>query len=127
MPDGALLEGVASRVEPEGLILDVRKTKGSPVPSTGMQTLPRTALKQLQVENYHVRWRVTGTAVGLAFSLGAAAAGMYAASDQGLYSRKERRVAVGLGLFALAAALPVGGYFLGKKADRHWTTVTILP
>ena len=128
MPEGAVLEGIATAVEPESLVLKVRKTNGDAHYSKGPLNIPRASLKTLQVGNPTIRWRITGVAAGSAIGVIAVACGVEAASNVALFGGyKEPAKGTAAGFYGAAIALPVGGYFIGKAADRRWTTVVIVP
>ena len=124
MPDGAVLEGTAQAFNSEGFVLDVRKTSGASGYRKGSLTVPRTSLKTLQIGDSTIRWRVTGVAVGTGLGVVTAALGSIATSDSYILGSPGKGAVAGL--FGAAIALPVGGYLLGKRADRHWTTIVFI-
>ena len=126
MPDGAVLEGIAQAFNSEGFVLDVRKTNGASGYRKGSLTVPRTSLKTLQVGDSTIRWRATGVAVGTGLGVVTAVIGSIATSDSYILGSPGKGKGVVAGLFGAAIALPVGGYLLGKKADRHWTTIVFI-
>jgi hypothetical protein len=60
-----MLEGKALRVEPEALVMEVRKTSNASMyPKVASYSVPRSALKTLQLRQKTYHWRIIGTAVG---------------------------------------------------------------
>jgi hypothetical protein len=127
MPDGNVIEGLATAVEPEALVLQVRKTNRGSKYVKGSLPVPRASLKTLQVSNSRIRGRVIGVGVGAGLGVVAVLAAAITASGDGFLGPGEPKKGRAAGFAAVAVALPVGGYFLGKKADTHWKTIAIVP
>jgi hypothetical protein len=127
MPDGNAIEGLATAVEPEALVLHVRKTNRGSNYAKGRLPVPRASLKKLQVADPRIRGRVIGVAAGTGLGVVAVLAAAITASGQGFLGPGEPKKGRAAGFAVVAVALPVGGYFLGKKADTHWKTIAIVP
>jgi hypothetical protein len=119
-PDGSMIQGTVTSVESDVLVLAARKGKKS-------VSVERPALKTIDVADFRIRGRVIGVATGAAIGVVAAAVAQYSASDAGIYGSKERAPGRAAGFAAVAVALPVAGYFIGRKADSRWTTIAIVP
>ena len=84
----------AIAVEPEQLIIDVRKTSDSHAHAKGRQSIPRDQTKSLVVNRPTVRWRIVGVSVGAAAGV---PVGVVAAFEkEGIFSHGNS----GTGIFA---------------------------
>jgi len=120
MPDGALIQGKAAALEPDGLAIEIRKTSNRKNYPKGRYLAPRAILHAVDVfERPTLHWRLIGTAVG--GGLG------YPAARGARNLAKASRTAGALGLGALAAGLPLTGYLLGRAGDRRLITYVIAP
>ncbi len=82
LPDSQVLQGKALRVEADALVMEVRKTSNTKLyPKVASYSVPRSALKTLQLRQKTYHWRIIGTAVGAVGSL--AFIGALAASTVG--------------------------------------------
>lgn len=115
MPDGARIQGTATAVEADALVVEIRKTSNKAAYPKGKFLVPRATLKAVDVEHPTKLWRIVctagGGAMGIFFATQAAKAG-------GLHTRTE---VYGV----LAVATPVIGYLLGSAADRRTVTYVI--
>jgi len=122
LTDGARIEGKAIAVEPEQLIIDVRKTSDSRAHAKGRQSIPRDRAKNLIVSRPTVRWRIVGVSVGAAAGV---PVGVVAAVERdGFFSKGNGGTGI---LVAIIAGMAAGGLLIGWAADRRKTTVTIIP
>src|SRR5438128_2346007 len=81
LPDGNVLQGKALRVEPEALLMEVRKTSDASLhPKASSYPVSRSSLKALQVTRMTTRWRSTGTVVGTALGVFGALVSVFANS-----------------------------------------------
>src|SRR5580700_1218695 len=64
--DGTRIEGKAIAVEPDQLIMDVRKTSDPRAHAKGRQSVPRDQAKAIVVNRPTVRWRIVGVSLGAA-------------------------------------------------------------
>src|SRR5271168_48110 len=64
LPDGARIEGQAIAVEPEQLVVEVRKTSNPGAHPQGRQFIPRAQAANLVVNRPTIRWRIVGGALG---------------------------------------------------------------
>jgi len=131
MPNAQVIEGKAVRVDSEALVMEVRRTSNPAIyPKTALYSVPRSSLKALQVRRMTKRWRImfatVGTVVGLGFGI-AASLRVTGSSLDPWKAKGEHNLGGAATAAAVAIALPVGGYFLGKAADKHTTDITILP
>jgi hypothetical protein len=123
MPDGARIQGRAAALEEDALVLDISKTSNKATYPKGKFLVPRATLKAVDVENDTKHWRIMCLAIGGA--LGALALDFsIAASKKDGFLRSNALEAVFGGA---AVAAPVGGYFLGRAADRRTITYVITP
>jgi hypothetical protein len=127
MPDGSVIQGLATAVEPGALVLQVRKTNRGPNYAKGSLPVPRASLKTLQVADSRIRGRVIGVGLGAGLGVVAILGAAITASGDGFLGPSEPKKGRAAGFAAIAVALPVGGYFLGKKADTQWKTIAIVP
>ena len=120
--DGARIEGKAIAVEPEQLVIDVRKTSDPRTHAKGRQSIPRDQAKTLVVNRPTVRWRIVGVSVGAAAGV---PVGVVAAFEkEGILSKGND----GSGIFAaVVAGFGAAGLLIGWAADRRKTTVTVVP
>jgi hypothetical protein len=122
LPNGPRIEGKVVAVDPQALRIKITKTSDKIGQPKGEFSIPRTAIPVLQLVQYGSRWRIFGTAVG-PILMGAAGASVYA---RGAGSVDDIPKYIGIGAAAVIGS-GVGGYFLGKRADRRVTTIRILP
>lgn len=128
MPDGSRIEGRAISIEPDVFVIRVRKTADPAKYPKGNLSVSRASLKTFQMSTPTIRWRVLGTSVGAALGLVAGVLAACGASEclGPPVNGKSNKAAIAV-LAGVAVALPVGGYFLGNRADRRWTTVRVGP
>ena len=122
LPNGPRIEGRVVAVEPQALRIRITKTSDRNVHPKGETLIPRTAVSVVQVVRFGVRWRIFGTVTGplLVAAAGASAAALGIGRVEGL----GKSIGVGLALYGGAG---VGGYYLGKRADRHVAIIRIVP
>ena len=120
--DGARIEGKAIAVEPEQIVMDVRKTSDPRAHAKGRQSIPRDQAKTIVVNRPTVRWRIVGVSVGAAAGV---PVGVVAAFEkEGIFSKGNS----GTGVFAaVLAGFAAGGFLIGWAADHRKTTVTVIP
>jgi hypothetical protein len=110
LADGTQIRGKAIEVEPQQLVLKVRKI--------GRQSIPRSQITTLDVSRPTVRWRIVGTLAGAAAGV---PLGVVAAIEKdGIFSKSNGGTAIG---FVVIAAVTAGGFLLGWAADRRTTTI----
>ncbi len=116
MPDGARIEGQATKVEVDALAVEIHKTSNKTAYPKGKFLVPRATLKAVDVEHPTKVWRIActagGAALGIFFATQAAKTTGSAHARTGIYG-------------GLAAGTPVIGYLLGSAADRHAITYEI--
>jgi hypothetical protein len=121
LPDGARIEGRTIAVEPEGLVLDVRKTSDPRAHAEGRQSIPREQTRTLLVNRPTVRWRIVGTSVG---AVAGVPSGVVAAfASDGVFSNGNKGTGV---FFAVLRGLTAAGFLLGWAGDHRKTTVTVV-
>jgi hypothetical protein len=117
MPDGARIEGTATAVEVDALVVEIRKSSNKAAYPKGRFLVPRATLSAVDVDRPSFRWRIVGGVVG--GGIGALL---------GVLSVKTGSVeAIQVVFGAGAAGVPVAGYFMGRAADRHTITYVIAP
>lgn len=118
MPDGARIQGKATALEVDALVVEIRKSSNKATYPKGKFLVPRATLKAVDVDRPTVKWRIVGVVVGggtgVLLGVLAKAAGNASTALQ---------VVFGAG----AVAVPVAGYFMGRAADRHTITYVIAP
>jgi hypothetical protein len=108
MPDGSRIEGRATELQADALVVEIRKTTNKAAYPKGKFLVPRATLKALDVERNTQYWRIAGVSAGLGVGILVWAAG----SRSPVYG-------------VAAAAVPVAGYFLGRVADQRTITYVI--
>ena len=111
---GTAVEGKVLAVEPEALQLATTR-------------IPRASIATLEVQRMRKRGRIIGVSAG--FVLGVAA-GLAVAITTGwgdLFGPPQPHVGAAVAAVGLVAGCPVAVYFLGRRWDRHYVRITILP
>ena len=130
MPGGAVVSGKAVRVEPDALVVDIRKTTDECAYPKSELRVGRDKLRVLEMQRRrHVFARTLATA-GVMLGL-AAGAGVQSAADGcsvfeilgNCHASAGGTVAI-VGFTALGG---VSGYFGGRAADTHRVTIEIVP
>ena len=119
LPDGVLLEGTITRVSDDAMILQVRDSSQSVYRRGQQVSVPRTAIKVVQMRETKGPWRALTTAIGAvggAIGGWALAEGVFHTSGegQGIWREPEGVLCL-LGAGAGGAA---AGYVVGRKIDR---------
>jgi hypothetical protein len=122
LPDGARIEGRVIAVEPQTLVIDVRKTSDPQAHAKGRESIPRDQAKSLVVNRPTVRWRVIGTSLGAV--AGVPLGLVSAVRQESILSKGNGDTAI---FIAVIAGMAAGGFLAGWAADRRKTTVTIIP
>jgi hypothetical protein len=120
MPDGTRIEGKATGVEADALAMEIHKTTSKTAYPKGTFLVPRATLKAVDVEQPTGHWRLVGVGVGGAVS---AVLVILAIGANHFHARPS----VEAELISGAVAVPVGGYLLGRRADRRTVTYVIAP
>jgi hypothetical protein len=119
MPDGARIEGQAKRVEADALAVEIHKTSNKAAYPKGIFLVPRATLRAVEIDHPTFRWRAVGLAIG--GGLGILSAYFAHASTSGFIRSSTLE-----GVFAAGAVvLPIGGYLIGRPADRRTITYVI--
>ena len=113
MPDGAQIEGIAKAVEVDALAIEITQTSDKAAYPRGNFLVPRATLKTVDVPRPTKKWRILCVSVGGGLGLLSAA---FASARTGGFI-KSNGLAAMFGAGAVAA--PVGGYFIGRAADRR--------
>jgi hypothetical protein len=122
LADGARIEGKPIAVEPEELVMDVRKTSDARAHPKGRQSIPRDQAKSLVVNRSTIRWRIVGVCVGAAAGV---PVGVVAAFErEGIFSKGNDGTGV---IIAVVAGLAAAGLLIGWATDHRKTTVTVVP
>ncbi len=125
MPGGAVINGKATGVESDALVVDVQKTSDRTAYPKGAVRVPRATLHRFEMQTKGKVGRIVGTPVG--FAVGFTAGVGAAIGIGGGFLRNDNQGAATAALIGIAAAGTVGGYFLGNSIDKHWTAIEILP
>lgn len=118
MPDGGRIEGKATSVETDALAVEIHKTTNKTNYPKGRFLVPRATLQAVSMERPTGHWRVVGLAAG--GGVGAFLV-VLAVALRGFHSEHPLEA----GLISGAVAVPVGGYLLGRRADRRTITYVI--
>jgi hypothetical protein len=119
MPDGARIEGIAKAVEVDALAIEISQTSDKAAYPKGKFLVPRATLKTVDVSRPTKKWRILCVSVGS--GLGFLSAIFAGASTGGFINSKGLAAVFGAG----AVAAPVGGYFIGRAADRRTISYVI--
>ena len=122
LPNGARIEGTVVAVEPEALRIKISKTSDKKVQPKGEALIPRTQVSIAQVVKYGKKWRIVGALAGPAAVAAVAAAAFPYDVTEGFVPVIVLSVSV-----AAAAGAAIGGYYIGRSADRQTTTIRIIP
>ncbi len=122
MPEGPLITGKVTGVEPDGLVVKVTKTTDQKICPKGELRVPRATLHVFQMRTdgkvFHVLLTLVGAGAGFtAGGLAAMAIDWHGNNDAAVWA-----AVIGGG-----TAGTVAGFMAGRAADRRWTTVEILP
>ncbi|MEP7352207.1 MAG: hypothetical protein ABI824_03145 [Acidobacteriota bacterium] len=122
LTDGVTLEGKGVSVKAASLVMDVNKTS-APARFSGTADVPRELVSTVRVSRPGWKWRVIGPLVGfVGLSIVGGAIGNRINPDGFIISDGA---AQGVTVGAIAG---VGlGYLVGHFADRHHTTIQVLP
>ena len=117
---GAVIKGEVLSVRDDSLMLYIRKTSDSSRYPKGQTAIPRAVVTEVRlVEGRGAGGRILGSVVG-------ALVGMVAGAEIAVHGTHSE--AAGVSTFtATAIACTVGGYYLGRRADRHSRVLRIAP
>ncbi len=125
MPGGPVITGVATGVEPDALLIDVKRTTNAKAYPRGATRVPRATLRRFDIRTKGVAFRIVGTVLGSGVGLvGGVAAGW--GIQGGILNNRRNAQAAGA-FVGIWAGGTVAGYFAGNAVDTHWTPVEILP
>jgi hypothetical protein len=128
LPDGTMIEGQVLAVEPDALVLDIKKSSDPRAHPAGQSSIPRSSVSVLQLKQLKGNRRWLGAVIGAGAGSVAGwllAEGVFHVSGEGLNpSRAPVVVGSVAGLVAGAAAI---GYFAGRKGDQRVTFIKIIP
>ena len=113
LPDGTRVRGEALSVEPQALVLDIRKTSNRRIWPKGETAIPRASVSEFRlIKTEGNSWRVIGTVLA---GVGGAALG------------------IGIAIFsppagaAVAAGITGLGFWGGWESDHNTRLVTVAP
>ncbi|MEO8049901.1 MAG: hypothetical protein ABI833_05750 [Acidobacteriota bacterium] len=120
LPGGTTVGGEVAVVREESLVLNVRKTSDVKDYPKGSATIPRASVTVLSLIETEGKWgRKMGT--GLGTLAGVLAGGFIAGTT-------APSPGAGLAMFgAVTGAGSLGGYYLGKSADRKTILIRLVP
>lgn len=110
LDSGARIEGTWLGVTPTTFTMDVDRTKGKNRPPKGVQTIERSAIVELRLQERRIRGRVIGTAAG------------YFAGTPLFWS-----MATPAGALAVLGSVMTVSYLLGRASDKATRVVYIKP
>lgn len=119
LPGGTHVEGKVRGVEPEGLRLRVSKTSDRDAMPKGTQLIPRQSVSVLRVTEYRKRGRILGT-----LAAAGTAAAIAAATYPDLYEGTVIIVVPAVVAGGITGAA-IGGYYIGKAADKRVTEILV--
>src|SRR5450755_1943511 len=119
MPDGARLEGRATAVEVDALVVEIRKSSNQAAYPKGKFLVPRATLRAVDVDHPTVHWRVLCVSIGA--GLGLLSASLARASTGGFIKSHALETVFAIG----AGGIPVGAYLIGRAAGRRTITYVI--
>ena len=119
LPEGAEIQGMVLRVEPDGLRLKVQRTSDRKVMPKGERLIPRASVSLLRSTQYRGFARLL-CGVGLP----AAVVGAVVTQNIDIYEGPAV-VAVPAVIAAGAIGAGVGGYYIGKRIDRKVTYIRV--
>lgn len=123
MPDAVPVSGTLAAVEKEALSLSVRASANKvKYPKGQLLRVARADVRTFEVQRNSKHWRIAGTAVG--FVAGAVAAAGIELTGGLFGSRSTARDVAAVSVWSGAT---IGGFFLGRAADRRSFTVVVLP
>ena len=121
LPGGARIEGRALVVQPDALVLRITRTSDKKLQPKGETALARSSVSVLRVVKSGIRWRVIGITVGTAL---VAAAGTTISIRTHVNAENLAKY-IGYGSAGMLGA-GVGGYLVGRRADRQTTMIRIV-
>lgn len=128
LPDGVTVEGQVLAVEPDALVLDIKKSSDPRAHPPGRSSIARSSVSVLQLRQIKGNRRWIGAAIGAGGGVVAGwllAEGVFHVSGEGLNPSKAPVVVASVaGLVAGVAAI---GYFAGRKGDNRVTFIKIIP
>lgn len=113
--NGTRIQGSWATVADDVFTMRVEKTSRSADVAKGAQTLSRSSIKRIRIENRRVRGRVIGTLAGFYAVAGIASAAY----------RSSEALQGGWGIAAIAGG--VLGYYTGRSIDRSTREVLLEP
>ena len=119
LPDGVRIEGPVLAVEPDALVMDVRKSSGRALHPQGKTSVPRASAGTLEMRGRGTKWQIIGAAIG-------AAPGIVACAIVAKYVENEG----GTNNLTALCAVPLGaglglGYWAGRAADKRVTYIKV--
>lgn len=120
LPDGAALKGRPVGVNPEALVLNIKKTSDRAAYPKGEFSIPRSSVATLQMNETRGPWRAIGTGIGVAAGAIPGALVYQRFNNEGA---SQAAAALAAGLIAGGAA---AGFLAGRSADRQVTLITIV-
>jgi hypothetical protein len=116
------IQGTAAQVEPDALLLTVRKTSDKQAYPKGNTSIPRARVSEVRLKRVKGPGRLIGAAgAGTAAGLGSLP---WALSESRINVADSTRGGQWAGITAAAA---VGGYFLGRLIDTKETIIHVAP
>jgi len=124
LPDGTALQGRPLAVHADGMDIQITKTSAKGLHPKGKETLPRNALRVVEVRSPRSKGRLIGTLVPLA-----AGAALMASAN----ACEGRSIGFGESCFysmiatggAIIGLGTPAGFFIGRSIDRRFVTYTI--
>ncbi len=115
---GVRLQGRVLAIEPDALVLEVRKSSDRAAYPRGRAAIPRALVREIHVRKWRGNtWRVAATTIGAVIGLAFGAPLPAVAVLEGAYW--------GPLIAAIIAVPPTLGYLLGREADLRRMVITI--
>jgi hypothetical protein len=121
LPDGVRIEGLVQAVEPDALIMNVRKSSDRGLHPKGRTSVPFGSAGTIEMRGRRTKWQIIGPAIG-------AVPGIVACSWANTYANNESGSMNGALTAICVAPLGAGvglGYMAGRAADKQVTYIKV--
>ena len=125
MPGGAVISGKVSGIEPNALIVHVKKTANPIAYPKGALRVPRETLRVLQLQTKGIKFRIIGTTLGAVVGIVAGAL-VGLAIEGGFWNDNNPRGAAAA-IIGITTGSTVLGYLAGNAGDKRSITIEIVP
>jgi hypothetical protein len=125
---GVVIQGKASRVEDDALVVDVKKTSDRRAYPKGTVRVPRERLRTLELQTRGKFFRFGLTTFGASLgAMGGFSVAYFGVNGCDIFGgcRHPHPVAAGFAFAGVAAGAVAGSYYAGRSLDTRWTTIEI--